>query len=191
MIVFDRSEVGRFCAAVRRCFAGRPRGLAPPIHFQQTKDNLTLSAFLEEIAIALRLLAKEGPAARLAVSWAMINALEGNGGGVATLEKGEAGSVRTRRFLLAVAVGLVVGLAEFAGGPTVQILLAAWSAAKDLQHYPDSQRRQGPQRSRLPLWTLSPGLTVPDCWTTSKHLCSSPIVSAEPLTLFPTPRSLS
>src|SRR5690349_7468466 len=130
MIVFVGREVGRFRAAVRRCVAGRPRGLTLPVHFQQTKDNLTLSAFLEEKANALRLLAKEGPEARLAVSWAMINALDGNGRGVATLEKGEAGFVRIHQLLPAVAIGL--GLAAFAGGPIVQTLLAAWSAANDL-----------------------------------------------------------
>src|SRR5579871_1854779 len=96
MIVLDRREARRFRAAVRRCVAGRPRGLAPPIHLQQSKHDLTLSASLDEVAIALRLPAHDSSTARLVIPWAMLNALEGNGEGVVTLEEENAGCLRCR-----------------------------------------------------------------------------------------------
>ncbi len=91
MIVLNRRGAGRFRAAVRR----RPRGLAPPISIQQTKDSLTLSAVLEE-AITLRWPAHEGSVARLVVPWATLNAVEGNVGEFVTLDEDETGHLRCR-----------------------------------------------------------------------------------------------
>src|SRR5579871_3077272 len=51
------------------------------------------------------------------------------------------GYARTRQPLSAVAIGLGVGFVALAGGPTMQALVAAWSAANDLLHYPDFDRR--------------------------------------------------
>jgi hypothetical protein len=50
------------------------------------------------------------------------------------------GYARTRQPLSAVAIGLGVSFAAFAGGPTMQALVAAWSAANDLLYYPDFAR---------------------------------------------------
>ncbi len=76
----DRRDLARFRAAVRRCVAGRPRGLAPPITLQQNKGGLTLSVVLEETALALQLLCAGGPALRLAIPSSTLAALDGPGG---------------------------------------------------------------------------------------------------------------
>ncbi len=39
MILLDRREAGRFRAAVRRCVAGRPRGLAPYVVVRRKSDG--------------------------------------------------------------------------------------------------------------------------------------------------------
>jgi hypothetical protein len=96
MIALDRREARRFCAAVRRCVAGRPRGLAPPIHLQQSKHSLTLATALDEVAIALRLPTHDSSTARLVTPWAMLNASAGNDQGVVTLEEGNAGCLLCR-----------------------------------------------------------------------------------------------
>jgi hypothetical protein len=96
VIELERREAARFRAAVRRCVAGRPRGLAPPIVLQQTKDGLTLSAVLEETAISLCLPGAAGPTERLVVPFSTLAALDGAGGGIATFEAVDGGAVRCR-----------------------------------------------------------------------------------------------
>ena len=51
------------------------------------------------------------------------------------------GFARTRQVGPALVIGLIVALAAYAGGPTVKLLLEAWSAANDLLNYPDPDRR--------------------------------------------------
>lgn len=94
MIDIDRRDASRFCALVRRCVAGRPRGLAPPVILHQCQDCLTLSAVLEETAIALTLPRSGRPEERLVVPFATLAALHGAGRGAATFEVAEGGAVR-------------------------------------------------------------------------------------------------
>lgn len=96
MIVLDRREVGRFRAAVRRCVAGRPRSLAPPLVLQQDADGLTLSAVLDDVAIGLHLAVSPAPRTRLVIPFTTLAAIEGTGGGPVTLEESEPGRVRCR-----------------------------------------------------------------------------------------------
>ena len=96
MIELDRRVAARFRAAVRRCVAGRPRGLAPPVVLKQNKDGLTLSVVLEETAISLDLPGPGGPAEQLMVPLTTLADLEEPGGGVATFEAGDGGAVRCR-----------------------------------------------------------------------------------------------
>lgn len=87
MIDIEHRDLARFRAAVRRCVAGRPRGLAPPVVLQQGKDGLTLSAALEETTLALRLSTASGPIERLVVPFGVLASLEGPGGGGARFER--------------------------------------------------------------------------------------------------------
>jgi hypothetical protein len=96
VIEVDRRQASRFRAAVRRCVAGRPRGLAPLIALQQDTDALTLSAVLEETALALRLPTAQRPNERLVVPFATLAALDGPGGGTATLQANADGTLTCR-----------------------------------------------------------------------------------------------
>lgn len=96
MIELERRNAARFRAALRRCARGRPRGPAPPVVVERTPDGLTLSAALEETALALTLPGAAGPAERLVVPLATIAALEGTDGGAAVLEAADGGVVRCR-----------------------------------------------------------------------------------------------
>jgi hypothetical protein len=96
MIELDRREVARFRAAVRRCVAGRPRGLELPVVLEQSKGGLMLSAVLEETAIALRLPAASERNERLVVPFSTLATVEGPGGGVATFETTANGSIHCR-----------------------------------------------------------------------------------------------
>jgi hypothetical protein len=49
--------------------------------------------------------------------------------------------VRTRQLAPAVLIGLVVALAAYVGGPTIEALLDAWSSAIDLLPYPGPDQR--------------------------------------------------
>jgi hypothetical protein len=92
----DRRDLARFRAAVRRCVAGRPRGLAPPVTLQQNKGGITLSVFLEETALALQLPCAGGPALRLVIPSSTLAALDGPGGGMVAFEPTDNGRVRCR-----------------------------------------------------------------------------------------------
>src|SRR5437899_594277 len=81
MIELDRREIARFRVAVRRCVAGRPRGLELPIVMQQSKGGLTLSAVLEDTAVALRFPTASGLDERLVVPFSTLATLDGPGGG--------------------------------------------------------------------------------------------------------------
>lgn len=96
MIALPRREAARFRAALRRCVVGRPRGFAPPVACQQTKDCLTLSAILDEAALSLSLPAIERSAARMVVPFAILEAIVNSRTDVALLEDGADGRVRCR-----------------------------------------------------------------------------------------------
>jgi hypothetical protein len=51
------------------------------------------------------------------------------------------GFVRTGQFVHAALIGVALGVAAYVGGPTINALLGAWSAAHDLMSYPDPERR--------------------------------------------------
>ncbi len=93
VIELDRREVTRFRAAVRRCVAGRPRGLTPPVVLEQSAAGLTLSTVLGETALALRLPPAGGPHERLVLPFSTLAALDGPGGGVATFAATDAGQI--------------------------------------------------------------------------------------------------
>lgn len=54
------------------------------------------------------------------------------------------GFLYTRRYPPAVVIGLVVVLAAYGGGPTVEALLDVWSSATDLLRFPDPTQRSNP-----------------------------------------------
>jgi hypothetical protein len=92
----DRRDLVRFRAAIRRCVAGRPRGLAPPVTLQQNKGGLTLSVVLEETALALHLPGAGGPTECLVIPFSTLADLDGPGGGIVAFESTENGRVRCR-----------------------------------------------------------------------------------------------
>jgi hypothetical protein len=94
MLVLPRREAVRFRAALRRCVIGRPRGLAPPIACQQTKDCLTLSTMLGETALSLSVPATERATARMVIPFAILDAIGNSRADVALLEDGTDGLVR-------------------------------------------------------------------------------------------------
>lgn len=96
MIAVPRREAARFRAALRRCVVGRPRGLAPPIGCQQTRETLTLSAILGETAISLSVPAIERSPARIVIPFAILEAIENASADVAVLEEVAGGGVRCR-----------------------------------------------------------------------------------------------
>jgi hypothetical protein len=96
VIELDRREAARFHAAVRRCVAARPCGLAPPVVLQQSQDGLMLSAVLAETALVLRLPPAHRPHERQVIPFSSLAALDGPGAGVATLEMPANGTVHGR-----------------------------------------------------------------------------------------------
>jgi hypothetical protein len=96
MIELDRREIGRFRAAVRRCVAGRPRGLAPPILMQQDAEGLTLSAVLHEVTVAWRLPRVGAQAARLIAPFSVFTNAEERDSDKITLDEDAPGCVRCR-----------------------------------------------------------------------------------------------
>jgi hypothetical protein len=92
----DRRDLVRFRAAIRRCVAGRPRGLAPPVTLQQNKGGVTLSVVLEETALALHLPGAGGATECLVIPFSTLAALDGSGGGIVAFESTENGRVRCR-----------------------------------------------------------------------------------------------
>jgi hypothetical protein len=51
------------------------------------------------------------------------------------------GFARSGHLLHAALIGVALGVAAYVGGPTINALLGAWSAAHDLMCYPDPERR--------------------------------------------------
>src|SRR5437879_4196732 len=92
MIVLPRREAGRFRAAARRCVVGRPRGLAPPVLIHQTRETLTLSANLGEVTLSLQLSAVAEVEERLIVPFGLLEAIDGNGSELVSIEEVKPGT---------------------------------------------------------------------------------------------------
>lgn len=96
MIAFPRREGTRFRVALRRSVVGRPRGLAPLIGCQQSKETLTLSAILGETAISLSVPAIERSPARVAIPFSLLETIENADADVVMVEELAGGGVRCR-----------------------------------------------------------------------------------------------
>lgn len=96
MIEIKLRDMARFRTAVQCCRTGHPKRLAPPIVLHRSQDALTLSAILDEMALALHLPIGAGPSERLVIPFSTLAGLRGNGRGIVTLESSKDGSVRCR-----------------------------------------------------------------------------------------------
>jgi hypothetical protein len=91
-------EAGRFRALARRCVVGRPRGPSPPVRLIRSRDGLTLSASFGPVALSLRipLPDEDGVEFDRCVPFAVLEAAEGGGADVATIEFDPSGKIRCR-----------------------------------------------------------------------------------------------
>jgi hypothetical protein len=96
VIEFDRRDIARFRAVVRRCAAGCSHGSPPSVSFVASKDGLTMSAILEDTVLALRLAAPACGSTSLVVPFTVLAAIEGPGASKVTLDETERGRVRCR-----------------------------------------------------------------------------------------------
>jgi hypothetical protein len=96
MIELPRREAGRFRALARRCVVGRPRGPAPPVILRQDQNCLTLSTSLGEVTLSLRLSVPTAVECESIVPSAVLEAVEGNDSGSATIDVASSGKIRCR-----------------------------------------------------------------------------------------------
>jgi hypothetical protein len=111
MIQLPCREAARFRAMARRCVVGRPRGPAPPVRLLRCRNRLMLSATFGELTLTLRLAVGptvgaadgegEGGAAEVAefdqtIPFAVLEAAEGTGSDIATIDFDSCGTIRCR-----------------------------------------------------------------------------------------------
>jgi hypothetical protein len=100
MIQLPCREAGRFRALARRCVVGRPRGPSPPVRIVRSRDGLTLSASFGQIALSLRMPrpdadGNDGEFDKY-IPFAVLEAAEGGGAEIATVEFDPSGKIRCR-----------------------------------------------------------------------------------------------